>query len=317
MKNAFKPLSLAILALTSTTAFSQSSVTLFGKIDSGLVRAIGSEKTVLGEGAQSRFGFRGVEDLGQGMKVSFALENRFRSNSGELTAVRFFQGQAILAIEGGWGRVALGRDYVAGYQESQITPDPFIHTGVSSMVAIGTGGIGTVRNDGAITYKHKLGDFGFSVQSASAVNPNSTTLPAPAAEDRPLSAHLDYKAGPIYLAFSHENPGGINDVWSFLAARAAMGAWTLSAGFGTGDDNTGNKRKSYMLGAAMKTESGRLKIAYGQLKNDTASKVLNKKFAFGYNHDLSKRTFLYANVARDQVAVSNKTGFDIGMQHNF
>ncbi|MBW8315741.1 MAG: porin, partial [Hydrogenophaga sp.] len=68
----------------------------------------------LGEGAQSRFGFRGVEDLGQGMKVSFALENRFRSNSGELTAVRFFQGQAILAIEGGWGRVALGRDYVAG-----------------------------------------------------------------------------------------------------------------------------------------------------------------------------------------------------------
>ena len=72
-----------------------------------------------------------------------------------------------------------------------------------------------------------------------------------------------------------------------------------------------------MLGAAMKTDSDRLKIAYGQLKNDTTSKVLNKTFAFGYNHDLSKRTFLYANVARDQVAVSNKTGFDIGIQHNF
>ncbi|MDO9148793.1 MAG: porin [Hydrogenophaga sp.] len=317
MKNALKLFPLSAFVLLSGHVQAQSSLTLFGKVDAGLVRAIGTGTTTLGEGAQSRVGLRGTEDLGQGMKVSFWLENRFRSTTGALTAVRYFQGQSIVAIEGGWGKLSLGRDYVAGYTEVQITPDPFIHTGVSSFVSVGTGGIGTVRNDGTITYKNQLGAFGFALQTASAVNPNSTTLPASSTIDRPVNGYISYQAGPVYLGWSHENPGGANDSWNFIAARYVLDRWTLTAGFGSGKDNVNNKRKSAMLGAAFKTTAGRVKLSYGQLENTTTHTDLTKKFAIGYNHDLSKRTFLYANLAHDKAVATNRSGFDLGLQHNF
>lgn len=305
------------ISLLSGLAHAQSSVTLFGKIDSGLVRAIGANSTTLGEGAQSRFGLVGKEDLGQGLKVSFWLENRFRSESGALTAVRFLQGQSIVSLEGAWGKVSLGRDYVAGYTEVQITPDPFIHTGVSSFVSIATGGIGTVRNDGAITYKKQIGVIAFALQSASAVNPNSTSLPAISTNKRPINGYIAYQDGPLFFGWSHENPGGVNDSWDFVAARYVLGNWTLTSGIGYGENNANSKRKSAMLGVAYKTTSGRIKLSYGQLDNHSSSTNLMKKFAIGYNHDLSKRTFLYANFARDNAVISKKNGFDIGVQHNF
>ena len=316
-KHTLKLLPLSAFVLLSAHVQAQTSLTLFGKVDAGLVRAIGSDTITLGEGAQSRFGLRATEDLGQGLKVSFWRENRFRSDTGSLTAARFFQGQSILAIEGGWGQVSLGRDYVAGYTEVQITPDPFIHTGVSSFVSVGTGGIGTVRNDGAITYKKQLGAFGFAMQTASDINPNSATLPAPSTTHRPVNGYLSYQAGPVYLGWSHDNPGGANDRWNFIAARYILDRWTLTAGYGSGKDNKNNKRNSAMLGAAFKTNSGRVKLAYGQLENATSHTDLSKKFAVGYNHDLSKRTFLYANFAHDKAVATNKSGFDIGLQHNF
>lgn len=317
MKNTLKLTALSAGLLLSGHTLAQSNITLFGKVDAGLVRAIGTGTTTLGEGAQSRFGVRGTEDLGEGLKASFWIEHRFRSDTGAQTAVRFFQGQSIVALEGGWGKVSLGRDYVAGYTEVQITPDPFIHTGVSSLVSVGTGGIGTVRNDGAITYKHQLGAFGFALQTASAVNPNSTTLPAPSTLDRPVNGYLSYQAGPVYIGWSHENPGGANDNWNFVAARYVIDRWTLSTGLGSGKDNTSQKRKSAMVGAAFKTDSGRVKLSYGQLKNNTTGTDLTRKMAIGYNHDLSKRTFVYANLAHDKAVATHKTGFDVGLQHNF
>lgn len=317
MKNAIGYIPLSSLALLSSLAQAQSKVTLFGKVDSGLVRSIGSNALKLDEGAQSRFGLSGTEDLGQGLKVSFWLEHRFRSDTGAQTATRFFQGQSIVTIAGSWGQVSLGRDYVAGYTEVQIMPDPFIHTGVSSFVSVGSGGIGSVRNDGALTYKNQWGALGFALQTASAVQPNSTTLPAPSTVHRPLSGYVSYQAGPLHVGWSHENPGGMHDRWNFVAARYVIDRWTFLAGLGAGRDNSNNKRSSAMIGAAIKTSSGRIKLSYGQLKNSTIHIDLNKKFAIGYNHDLSKRTFLYANLAHDKAAATSKSGFDTGIQHNF
>lgn len=298
-------------------AAAQPSVTLFGKIDSAYVKKIGSPNKILDEGAQSRFGLRGTEDLGGGLSAFFWLENRFKSDTGQQNGVRFFQGQSILGLKGNWGSVAVGRDYVAGYIEAQIVADPFIHTGVSSMVLTGTGGIGTVRNDGALTYQYKNPNFSFSAQRANAVEPNSATLPAPLTREHPVSLSASYRYGSLYAAYSYDNPGGINDQWQFATVQAPVGPVTLSAGYGRGEANNASKRRSWIVGAFMPIGVGRFKIAYGSLKNTSTDAKLMDKFAIGYNHNLSKRTFAYLNLARDQRVLTSKGGFDVGIQHNF
>ncbi len=76
--------------MAATSAFAQSTVTLYGAIDAGYSD---SSKTVAGvkEGQQAvsfsnmsstRFGLKGTEDLGQGMKANFVIETGISSNSG-------------------------------------------------------------------------------------------------------------------------------------------------------------------------------------------------------------------------------------------
>lgn len=298
-------------------AHAQSSLILFGKVDSAFVKKPGSDARQLDEGAQSRFGVRGIEDLGGGLSAFFWLENRFRSDTGGLTAVRFFQGQSIVGLRNGLHNVALGRDYIAGYVDVQLLIDPFIHTGISSMVQASNGGIGTVRADGAVTYQFKNDSLFFSVQAASATEPNSTTLPGAATADRPMSLAASYKVGPVVAGYSYENPGGARDKWQLVTARGTAGPVLLSAGYGRGTMNDGNERRSYLLGLALLTSTGRLKMAYGNLRNSTRDIAVMNKWAVGYNYDLSKRTFVYANVARDQALLASKAGIEIGIQHNF
>lgn len=271
----------------------------------------------MGEGAQSRIGFRGTEDLGGGLSAFFWLEHRLRSNTGESTAVRFWQGQSIVGLKGGWGSLSFGRDYVAGYVEVQMTPDPFIHTGVSSMVAFSNGNIGTVRNDGAVTYKLDAGSFGLQAQIANASHPNSTTLPAPVTARRPKGLSLTYLAGEVYLGYGYEDPGGRHDHWHFATARTEVGPVTLAGGYGRGRTDALEKRRSWIVGAYLPTASGRLKLVYGDLENTSGHQKISRKYAVGYNHHLSRRSFLYANIARDTEAWADKTGVDIGLQHNF
>src|SRR5689334_19126644 len=83
--------SLATLGLMSLAcaAHAQSSVTLYGIIDVGLnyiSNASGSRLFNLSTGVQqaNRFGLRGVEDLGGGLKAIFVLENGFNLGTGAL-----------------------------------------------------------------------------------------------------------------------------------------------------------------------------------------------------------------------------------------
>lgn len=60
-----------------------------------------------GQASGSRFGFKGTEDLGNGLTVGFILENGFDSDTGADTL--FFNRESSLFVEGGFGKVAFGR----------------------------------------------------------------------------------------------------------------------------------------------------------------------------------------------------------------
>jgi predicted porin len=120
-------LALAALGAFASAAHAQSSVTLYGIIDAGLTY-VNSDYTVKSSGAftggslfamqsgilqGSRWGLKGSEDLGGGLKTVFQLENGFNVFSGALgQGSRMFGRQAYVGLSSGsWGTVTVGRQY--------------------------------------------------------------------------------------------------------------------------------------------------------------------------------------------------------------
>ncbi|MDB5914788.1 MAG: porin Gram-negative type, partial [Ramlibacter sp.] len=139
----------AIALACAGGAHAQSSVTLFGVVDLGVQHfhsdGVGSQNT-LGNGglSTSRLGFRGIEDLGDGLKAGFWLEGSLNPDvgtgratntnnqvSGATVAGGFqFDRNAYVSLGGRWGEVRLGHDFVPTHWSS-IYFDPFNAIGVA------------------------------------------------------------------------------------------------------------------------------------------------------------------------------------------
>ncbi|KVH30344.1 porin [Burkholderia cepacia] len=110
-------LALVALGAFAGAAHAQSSVTLYGIIDEGLLfnnNAGGKHLYSMASGVMqgSRFGLRGTEDLGGGLKAIFTLENGFDVNSGKLgQGGLMFGRQAYVGLSSQYGTVTLGRQY--------------------------------------------------------------------------------------------------------------------------------------------------------------------------------------------------------------
>ncbi len=100
---------LAALALVGTSAaFAQSSVTLYGRVNTTFEHQ--KEGNVSKTGLfnnSSRFGFKGQEDLGGGLMAGFQLESGFDSSTGA-TSSTFFGRQSEVNLAGGFGMLRLG-----------------------------------------------------------------------------------------------------------------------------------------------------------------------------------------------------------------
>ncbi len=113
----------AMACATATCAMAQapapSGVTLYGLIDTGVehVTNVGPSRTgltrmpTLTGSLPSRWGMRGSEDLGNGLRAVFTLEQGFAPDSGVLGQGRTFGRQAFVGLAGSWGSITLGRQY--------------------------------------------------------------------------------------------------------------------------------------------------------------------------------------------------------------
>ena len=115
--------SLAALAVLGAAAgyASAADVTLFGVVDTGLIYthqtfADDSKADVnnfamdSGVSSASRFGLKGTEELGNGLKVGFKLENGFQSDSGALKSEkRIFDREASVSLYSDFGTLSMGR----------------------------------------------------------------------------------------------------------------------------------------------------------------------------------------------------------------
>ena len=115
-----KLIALAIAGLVSAPVFAQSNVTIYGVADAYMGYGSHGDNDFRGIGdggmSGSRLGFRGTEDLGNGLKGVFTFEQGFNIDSGsDLIDGKSFARQAFVGLAGNFGAVTLGRQYAPGY----------------------------------------------------------------------------------------------------------------------------------------------------------------------------------------------------------
>jgi predicted porin len=306
------------LACSASSAWAQSSVTVYGLVDQAVGKYIGSTAKGVIDSTGSRLGFKGEEDLGGGLKASFLLEHRFSPDTG-MAATPFWKGGSWVGLGGGWGKVTLGRWWSQAFLKSEYASDPF---GMSTVAGVnfgtvgcgGSGGcVGAFWVDKSVTYEYSASGVSFGAQIAAA--------PFPGAK-HPVNFGISYDGGPLYLGFGHERNqsvfsglgAGFDADWSHATVNYDFGVAKLITGFGTGTDTTGAKRRNIVVGLTAPVGAGKV---IGQVnRHKQAGVTVVSQVAVGYQYSLSKRTKLFTTYTHDSKATS-KSGYDLGILHTF
>ena len=230
-------IALAVLGAAAGVAHAQSNVTIYGIVDTGFIKKSGQD-VEMGENVNNRLGFRGVEDLGSGVKATFELERRFDLNNGMAKNDRDWDGLANVGLKSDtWGAVRLGR--VNELTTETIRKfDPFYQYGVGAMLE---GNQRSPRISNTIRYDSpNWSGFHFgasyslggntdseSIDGSTAANGTSpmTDVKNAGADNDGYGIMLGYDNGPIALVGN----------WSRLADSKDSSVWNLGAAYRFGD----------------------------------------------------------------------------------
>ncbi len=203
----------------------QSTVTLFGVFDAAITytKTGATKKTAITTSAlnSSRFGVRGEEELGGGMKAGFHLEAGVANDSGAGAATNTnnqtvtaltsagtqgltFNRRSTLSLMGGFGELRIGRDYTPLFW-NQTVYDPFGTNGVGASQANASANPATlltgVRASNSIGYMSpSFSGFQVQLQSYLGENASNDVLGKKSGSGNGLRA--TYAAGPLSLALA-------------------------------------------------------------------------------------------------------------------
>lgn len=338
-------LALAALGAFTGAAFAQSSVTLFGVVDVNARYIKNGDFNQKQEGtdglSSSRLGFRGVEDLGGGLKAGFWLESALSAKDGT-TSARFWHRRSTVSLLGDFGEVRLGRDLLPthtawgdldAYGALGFGDPGNLSTKVAGATAVSASGADTrVRDDSMISYFLPSNLGGLYGQATVAAGEGTLGK-------KYIGGKIGYAAGPLNVvgAYGTTQADAADNKFKALALGAAydLGVVKLDAILWQAKYLT-NKETRYTFGAQMPVGgAGLVRANYTHLKSQGGTIDGNNadEFAVGYIHNLSKRTALYTDYAR----ISNKngatftlaskpagikpgqtsTGFEFGIKHSF
>ena len=338
-------LALAAIA-ASSAAFAQSSVTLYGVVDASLESVKGDDTVTRVSSdnlASSRLGFKGTEDLGNGLKANFVLESNMKMDTGANGggSTRFFDRAAWVGVAGGFGELRLGR------QDTSIG----LLAGNSSIlgaqgyddlkIAKTFSGDGYRRTDNAITYILPKFVDGLSAQVQYSTAAGSSGTVGTENNDK-IGSHYGlnvqyaasgFSAGLGYIQAKNSNT--VDDTGLLAYLGYDFGVAKLS-GYFEQDKRDGMAEKRQLMGARVDvpvSKDFKLQASVAQVKdqemtanNEDDATIIALKGVYA----LSKRTSLYAlftNVKNDdqvklnvgQSVADGKTarGFAIGLSHKF
>ncbi|KVC84817.1 porin [Burkholderia ubonensis] len=328
-------ISLGMLAATSA-AHAQSSVTLYGLIDNSItyIHNDGGKNTVAmvsGNLQGSRWGLKGAEDLGGGLKAVFQLENGFDPNTGKLgQGGAEFGRQAYIGLsDDRFGTVKAGRQFV---------PDTDLVQGITGDNYFGSvfATPGDVDNyDNSVRVSNSLKYIspvfaGFQAEAMYAFGNQAGSI----GDRRAWGAALAYTNGPVALAASYQyyNGGNVTGVRKFnggtnttsdsifngpinasydsaasvkiarVAGQYTVGSFNLGASYSnaqyTADSHSSfGQTQKYNTGNAFATyqvtPAFLTGIGYSYTKSSGNSSAKYNQVSLGADYNLSKRTDFY------------------------
>jgi len=344
-----KMIAAAVLVLVSSLAAAQSNVAVYGNVDLGVLNqnhagnGVASTSLASGGISPSIWGFRGTEDLGDGLKANFNLEGHFSADTGAAIGPLFRRQSNVGLSSATLGTLTLGNQYSPAILAFAATDPRGLRENFSGLYswAYNSGALTTGNNgnndvgvflQNAISYSKAFGPV--AIAAAYSVSENKGAV---------YSLGATY-AGPVSLsaAYQSTNKPGTTDKLSRIYTLGA--AYTMDAFTGKVNYLRGvNKDVSLLetsnvgvfgVGVDWKTAGNNTVIASAYLGKDkdndadkTTTYILSDEYA------LSKRTTLYGTltfadakagatlrttvVAGGTAAQTNTTLLNLGMRHSF
>ncbi|MDD2663449.1 MAG: porin [Dechloromonas sp.] len=325
-----KLIALAVAGLASAGAFAQSNVTVYGVADMyvGSFKTDNMERsTQVNSGglAGSRIGFKGVEDLGNGLKALFTMEYALNLDNAQSDAVNGNGtgiGQArqgFVGLTGGFGTAVAGRLQTAGYDwqgktdvlhGTAIDPLNAVQGGSinapSFLIGSGSGAIAARANNAVAYISPSFGGVTVALNRAYVAEESG----AKDAETNAIAnlISVSYDNGPLYVGGVYANldgqAGGLTAAdrtdWA-LGAGYDFKVAKVTATFQKSKDKVWNDESNtaWSLGAAVPVSAAGTihgSFAKSTLKNSAGinNDVGIKSWTLAYTHALSKRTTAYA-----------------------
>jgi predicted porin len=346
MDQQVKKLTLAALVIGafSASAQAQSNVTIYGLVDAGLVKESGGvagsvTKVTSGIGGQSRLGFRGVEDLGNGLSAVFALESGIKVDDGALdnATSTLFNRQAYVGLKSKeLGSFTLGRQYTMLYNAMSQVADPFGAGYAGSIKNLfATAGANT-RVSNAMVYASPVVN-GFSGELLYALGEQAGDSTA----GRQIGFGLNYAQGPLNarLVYNNRNqdtaavgttPAKTQDEakntllavnYDFTVVKAFF-AYATDKGLNSSPIPVANAfgyktapkpstdARDLLIGVSVPAGGGNVLASYTSKDDKTVNNQDATQFALGYIYPLSKRTSTY--VAYAKIKNKNGAGYTVG-----
>jgi predicted porin len=354
-------LALAVLGAVAGFAQAESAVVIYGTLDAGVskisnnkTKANAVTTTTLGRRDNNKLGFKGTEDLGNGLNALFQLEMRYDPDTGTVEAGSrpLFQGQSRVGLSGAFGMVRLGRGLTA-FQETSTQFEPW--SGVPSVAGFQTdltvagytsdplsaAGNSANRFSNAVFYNSpEMGGFQVNTTVGTKENnggpavalatPGKLQFPVGASASKvPYSVSATFKQPIFALMAAYERNAVDTNLWSVGATVTPIQDLKLLASYTRQDQSKTvisafDKTKSWVVGANYTMGPGKFMVGYGQKNPDGELKT--KQASLGYEYSLSKRTYVYADLsqrrsANVQTANTSDTAstsfYGVGVHHNF
>jgi predicted porin len=331
-----KTLVAAAACAAAGVACAQTSVQVFGVLDTAVTYATGSghgstHKWQLTNSGNSfsRLGFRGTEDLGGGLAAGFWLEaglqsdngTGFNSNTNNQASgaagpgAITFNRRSTVSFSGPFGELRLGRDYTPTFWNTALY-DPFGTgggIGANHLYFAGLGGLlaatGT-RASNSVGYflPPNLGGFYGQVMYAMGENDNRSVLPGTLVSNRDdgnyAGLRVGWLGGPFNITVATGKTRyatGDLRVSNLGASYTFESLWGLKLMGEYYTESLGPvDGKGALVGINLPVGAGEIKASYARYKRDPVGAVpdpTSDKLALGYVYNLSKRTALYGTLA--------------------